>query len=152
MAEFTRKPESGNIFEGTSEEAIDVCLRIIDDFENHYNRNTENKLKAEQAKQLISKESRVCFFQKQKADDKNNLSKHKIIIPIENERAIEAIVGLKVDKIDTFTDLYSYRVLKLKEVSFFNEPTKNTIRRNCKFQFEDLNHKAGKKAENFKEF
>jgi len=151
MAEFTRTPETANIFEGTSEEAVEVTLRIIDDFENHYNRNPENKLKAGLVKQLITKENRVCYFQKQKADDKNNLSKHRIIIPIENERAIEVVVGLKVDKIDTFTDLYSYRVLKLKEVSFFNEPTKHTVRRNCKFQFEDLNRKAGSNSEKFKE-
>ena len=151
MAEFTRKPETGNIFEGTSDEAVEVTLRIVDDFENRFNRNPENKLRAAQVIQLLSSESRVCFFQKQKADDQNNKSRHKIIIPLGNERAIEALVGLWIDKVDTFTELYSYRVGKFKEISFFNEPTKHTIRRNCKFQFVELDRKAGTNAENFKE-
>lgn len=151
MAEFTRKPETVNLFEGTSDEAVEVTLRIKDDFENRYNRNPENKLRAEQVKELLSKESRVCFFQKQKADDQNNRSRHRIIIPIGNERAVEFLVVLWADKIDTFTELYSYRIGKFKEVPFFNEPTKHTIRRNCKFQFAELERKAGSNAENFKE-
>jgi superfamily I DNA and/or RNA helicase len=151
MPEFTRRPETANIFEGTSDEAIEVTLRIVDDFENRFNRNPENKLRAAQVVQLLTSETRVCFFQKQKADDQNNKSRHKIIIPLGNERAIEALVGLWIDKVDTFTELYSYRVGKFKEISSFNEPTKNTIRRNCKFQFVSLDRKAGTNAENFKE-
>lgn len=151
MSEFNRKPISNNVFEGTSEEATEVILRTIDDFENRYNRNSENKLRIEQLKNLLATEHRVCFFQKQKSDDQNNKSRHKIIIPIGNERAIETIVGLWVDKVDTFTELYSYRVAKFKEVQFFNEPNKNTIKRNCKFQFIPLDRKAGTNAESFKE-
>ncbi len=151
MAEFNRKPETQNIFEGTSDEATEVTLRILDDFESRYNRNPENKLRAEQVRRILTAENRICFFQKQKADDLKNSSRHKIVIPIGNERAIEANVGLWVDKVDTFTELYSYRVAKLKEISFFNEPTKHTIRRNCKFQFVELDRKAGTNAENFKE-
>lgn len=151
MADFTRRPEAGNIFEGTSDEAIEVTLRFKDDFESKYNRNPENKLRGEQVVQLLSSESRICFFQKQKADDLNNQSRHKIIIPIGNERAIETIVGLWVDKIDTFTELYSYRISKFKEASFFNEPTKNTVRRNCKFHFVSLEQKTGTNSDNFKE-
>ncbi len=151
MSDFTRKPETENIFEGTSNEAIEVTLRIMDDFENRYNRNPENKLRAEQVRQLLSTDGRICFFQKQKSDDLKNRSRHKIIIPIGNEKAIEAIVGLWTDKVDTFTEFYSYRILKFKEISFFNEPTKHTIRRNCKFQFAELERKAGSNSENFKE-
>jgi len=151
MAEFTRKPDTTNLFEGTSDEVVEVTLRVKDDFENRYNRNPENKLRAEQVKELLSKESRICFFQKQKADDQNNRSRHKIIAPIGNERAIELLVVLWTDKVDTFTDLYSYRIGKFKEIPFFNEPTKHTIKRNCKFQFAELERKAGSNAENFKE-
>lgn len=151
MTDFIRKPEIGNIFEGTSDEAIEVTLRIVDDFENRFNRNPENKLRANQVVQLLTSETRVCFFQKQKADDQNNKSRHKIIIPLGNERAIEASVVLWIDKVNIFTDLYSYRVGKFKEISFFNEPIKHTIRRNCKIQFVDLENKAGTNAENFKE-
>jgi len=151
MTDFTRQPESVNIFEGTSEQPIEVTLRIVDDFENRYNRNPENKLRGAQVVQLLSTENRLCFFQRQKADDQNSKSRHKIIIPLGNERAIEALVGFWIDKVDTFTELYSYRIGKFKEISFFKEPTKHTIRRNCKFKFVELDGKAGTNAENFKE-
>ena len=32
MAEFNRRPETNNLFEGTSDEVIEVVLRIKDDF------------------------------------------------------------------------------------------------------------------------
>lgn len=151
MAEFNRRPETNNIFEGTSDEIIEVVLKVKDDFNDRYNRNPENKLRAEQIRDLLSNENRICYFQKQKADDQTNRSRHKIIIPIGNERAIETIVGLWTDKIDTFTELYSYRVAKLKEISFFNEPTKNTTKRNCVFRFADIDKNDGTNASNFKE-
>ncbi len=151
MAEFNRRPETNNIFEGTSDEVIEIVLKIKDDFNDRYNRNSENKLRAEQLRELLLNENRICYFQKQKADDKNNRSRHKIIIPIGNERAIETIVGLSVAKIDTFTELYSYFIYKIKEVSFFNEPTKNTTQRNCIFRFADVDQKDGTSANNFKE-
>jgi hypothetical protein len=65
MSEFTRRPETANIFEGTSDEAIEVTLRIVDDFENRFNRNPENKLRAAQVLQLLTSEARV-FFSKAK--------------------------------------------------------------------------------------
>lgn len=151
MAEFNRRPETKSLFEGTSDEVIEVVLKVKDDFNDRYNRNPENKLRAEQVRELLLNENRVCYFQKQKADDKNNRSRHKIIIPIGNERAIETIVGLSVAKIDTFTELYSYFIYKIKEVSFFNEPTKNTTQRNCLFRFADVDQKDGTSANNFKE-
>lgn len=151
MSEFTRRPETANIFEGTSDEAIAITLRIKDDFVSRYNRNPENKLRAEQVIQLLSAEPRVCFFQKQKPDEKNNRQKHRIIVPIGNERAIEFIVLFRIDKPDVVTELYSYQVNKHKEISLFNEPTKHTIRRNCRFQFIDLEQKAGTNSEQFKE-
>lgn len=151
MPEFTRNTHPDNLFEGTSDEIVEVYLKIKDDFDDRFNRNPENKLRAEQVRQILSLENRVCFFQKQKNDDLHNKSRHKIIIPIGNERAIETIVGLWIDKIDTFTELYSYRVAKFKEIPFFNEPMKHTIKRNCVFQFVELEIKSGTSAESFKE-
>src|SRR5690606_14853363 len=104
MEEFTRKPETTNIFEGTSEEPIEVVLRVIDDFENHYNRNTDNTISFSRVKELVTQRSQICFFQKQKADSQNSLSKHKIIIPIENDKAIEGIIGLKTQRVSTFDE------------------------------------------------
>lgn len=151
MAEFNRRPETNNIFEGTYDEVIEVVLKIKDDFNDRYNRNPENKLRAEQVRELLLSENRICYFQKQKADDKNNRSRHKIIIPVGNERALEFVASLWTDKIDTFTELYSYRVAKFKEVGFFNEPTKNTAIRNCKFKFTEIEKKDGTNANSFKE-
>jgi len=151
MPEFTRNTHPDNLFEGTSDEIVEVYLKIKDDFDDRFNRNPENKLRAEQVRQILSLENRVCFFQKQKNDDLHNKSRHKIIIPIGNDRAIETIVGLWIDKIDTFTELYSYRVAKFKEIPFFNDPTKHTIKRNCVFQFVELEIKSGTSAESFKE-
>jgi superfamily I DNA and/or RNA helicase len=151
MTEFNRRPETNNIFEGTSDEVIEVVLKVKDDFNDRYNRNPENKLRAEQVRELLLSENRICYFQKQKADDKNNRSRHKIIIPVGNERALEFVASLWTDKIDTFTELYSYRVAKFKEVSFFNEPTKNTTIRNCKFKFTEIEKKDGTNANSFKE-
>lgn len=151
MAEFNRRPETNNIFERTSDEVIEVVLKVKDDFNDRYNRNPENKLRAEQVRELLISENRVCYFQKQKADNINNRSRHKIIVPVGNERAVEFVASLWTDKIDTFTELYSYRVAKFKEVGFFNEPTKNTTIRNCKFRFADINQKDGTNANSFKE-
>ena len=151
MSEFNRRPETNNIFEGTSDEVIEVVLKVKDDFNDRYNRNPEYKLRAEQVRELLLSENRICYFQKQKADDKNNRSRHKIIIPVGNERALEFVASLWTDKIDTFTELYSYRVAKFKEVGFFNEPTKNTTIRNCKFKFTEIEKKDGTNANSFKE-
>ena len=151
MAEFNRRPETNNIFEGTSDEVIEVVLKIKDDFNDRYNRNPENKLRAEQLREILLSENRICYFQKQKADDQNNRSRHKIIIPVGNERAVEFVASLWTDKIDIFTELYSYRVAKFKEIGFFNEPTKNTTIRNCKFRFADINQKDGTNANSFKD-
>ena len=151
MAEFNRRPETNNIFEGTYDEVIEVVLKIKDDFNDRYNRNPENKLRAEQLREILLSENRICYFQKQKADDQNNRSRHKIIIPVGNERAVEFVASLWTDKIDIFTELYSYRVAKFKEIGFFNEPTKNTTIRNCKFRFADINQKDGTNANSFKD-
>ncbi|MCZ2249296.1 MAG: AAA family ATPase [Bacteroidia bacterium] len=151
MAEFNRRPETNNIFEGTYDEVIEVVLKIKDDFNDRYNRNPENKLRAEQLREILLSENRICYFQKQKADDQNNRSRHKIIIPVGNERAVEFVASLWTDKIDIFTELYSYRVAKFKEIGFFNEPTKNTTIRNCKFRFADINQIDGTNANSFKD-
>lgn len=151
MNDFHRRPDANNIFEGTTDEVIEITLKVVDDFDIHYNRNPENKLRADQVRELLAAEKRICFFQKQKADEKNNRSRHKIIVPLGNERAVEFIVSLWTDKIDTFTELYSYRVSKSKDTIFFNEPTKNTKKIYCQFSFTEIDKKEGTSAANFKE-
>jgi hypothetical protein len=130
---------------------VGLTLRVKDDFAVHYNRNSENKLRGEQVLDLLGKGVHVAFFQKQKPeDDTANKARHRIIIPIGDNRAIEAKVFLWIDKVDMFTELYSYRVGKFKEIHFFNEPVKNTIKRTCSFEFKELTLKAGTSSEDFK--
>lgn len=153
MAEFTRNPETENIFEGTSEQVIEVTLRIKDDFSEHFNNNEANELKFEQVLRQISNKEMICYFQKQKEFERKdritgNITKqstHKIIIPIQGEKAIEGTLSL-------FNDEYSYRVVKLKQVSFYNAPVKNTLKRNCKLSFRLFNdYKGFVASEKFKE-
>ena len=153
MAEFNRRPETNNLFEGTSDEVIEVVLRIKDDFSQQYNNNEINLIKFEQVLNQITIGNVVCLFQKQKefiGKDKftNAITKHsthKIIIPIGNETAIEGTLAL-------YQDEYSYRVVKLKQVKLFNEPVKNTIKRNCKLTFRAFNDYRGfVSSEKFKE-
>lgn len=153
MAEFIRRPDTNNIFEGTSDEVIEVVLRIKDDFSQQYNNNESNLIKFEQVLNQITTSNVVCLFQKQKefiGKDKftNAVTKHsthKVIIPIGNETAIEGTLAL-------YQDEYSYRVVKLKQVKLFNEPVKNTIKRNCKLIFRAFNDYRGfVSSEKFKE-
>jgi superfamily I DNA and/or RNA helicase len=153
MAEFNRRPETNNLFEGTSDDVIDVVLRIKDDFSQQYNNNENNIIKFEEVLNQITTSNIVCFFQKQKefiGKDKftnavTKSSTHKIIIPIGNETAIEGTLAL-------YQDEYSYRVVKLKQVKLFNEPIKNTIKRNCNLTFRAFNDYRGfVSSEKFKE-
>ena len=141
MAEFTRKPQTGNIFEGTSDEEIEVFLKIKDDFGDRYDRNENNEFKFLKAIEIIQSRPHICYFQKQKEFTNTNKvtgkifteSNHKIIILLERDKSFEIIVSLREDRINTFTQLYSYRIVKFKEATFTNEP-KNPIRRNCTFR------------------
>lgn len=158
MAEFTRKPQTGNIFEGTSDEEIEVFLKIKDDFGDRYDRNENNEFKFLKAIEIIQSRPHICYFQKQKEFTNTNKvtgkifteSNHKIIILLERDKSFEIIVSLREDRINTFTQLYSYRIVKFKEATFTNEP-KNPIRRNCTFRIIPLEDKNGSGSERFKE-
>ena len=63
---FTRKSNDDNIFEGTSDKPIEVILKFKDDFEATYDRNTDNKFKFKQVERILTSETKICYFQKQK--------------------------------------------------------------------------------------
>lgn len=139
MAEFNRIPEINNIFEATSDEVVEVTLRIKDDFAKQYNNNTNNEIRFENLLTQITATSVVCIFQKQKefiGKDNTKHSTHKIIIPLGDETAVEGTLAL-------YHDEYSYRVVKLKQVKLFNEPVKNIIKRHCKLAFKGFNDYRG---------
>ena len=143
MNEFSRNITPDNLFESVSDEATPIVLKFKGDFADTWESNTENTLKFEQVKRMLSTKQHDCFFQKQKNEEENNRSRHKIIIPLENEKAIELSARLSSSKIDDFTTLYSYYVGRSKEVSFFNEPIKDTLKQTCSFSIATLNEKAG---------
>ena len=150
MTEFTRSFTPSN-FEGISEEVVDIVLKFKDDYADTWERNENNTLKFEQVKRILTSKPIFCFFQKQKSDERNNRSRHKIIVPLENEKAIELNVILWKDKIDTFTEVFSYFVGKSKEIPFFTEPNKDkeTYKCNSSFRIVSINSKDGTKSTSF---
>lgn len=129
-------------------EALQVILRPNDNFESRYNNNTDNNLKASDLKRILSEE-RFCFFQKQKGNQEKDIYKHKIIVPLGNDRAIEVIGSLRIDKVSMFSELYSYQISKINEVNFLTEPVKNTVKKKCSFKFVPNDEKAGTEAKIF---
>jgi superfamily I DNA and/or RNA helicase len=158
MSEFIRKPSSENIFEGTFDKEIEIFLKLKYDFGDRYDRNENNEYKFAKAIEIIQSRPHTCYFQKQKEFTNTykvtgkafTESNHKIIIPLENDKSFELIVSLRKDRINTFTELYSYRVVKFKEGTFTNEP-KNPIKRSCIFKISEWDEKNGSDSERFKE-
>jgi hypothetical protein len=148
MTDFTRNYAPVNL-EGTTDETVEIVLKFKDDYVGAWEINADNTLKFEQVKRLLSSKHHICFLQKQKIDEKNNRSRHKVIVHIENKKAIELSVVLWSDKIDAFTTLHSYYVSRGKEVSFFNEPVKDTLKNTCSFRIATLNEKTGTNSNAF---
>lgn len=153
-SEFTRSPiqENQNIF--NDDTPVDLNLRFRDDFELQYDRNENNDKPFGSVKAILNGKINSCYFQRQKEFEKRDpntgktskQSNHQIIIPISEEKAVQAKVALD------FNDGYSYRVIKLKEVDFFNEPIINTIKAKCKVIFRSFKDYEGfQSSEPFKD-
>ena len=127
---------------------IEIVLKFKDDFEGTWERNENNTLRFGQVKHLLA-QSRICYFQKQKSDERNNRSRHKIYVPIDDEKAIELSVVLWQDKIDDFTILNSYFAGKSKEIVFVQPPQKDVYKANCFFRISPSNHKDGTSSQSF---
>lgn len=120
---------------------IEIVLKYKDDFEGTWERNDNNTLRFGQVKQLLA-QSRICYFQKQKSDERNHRPRHKIYVPIDDEKAIELSVSLSEVK-DSFPTLYFYFAGKSKEIAFIQPPQKDVYSVNCRFRISPLNHKDG---------
>lgn len=127
---------------------IEIVLKFKDNFEETWERNENNTLRFCQIIQLLAK-PRMCYFQKQKSDEKNNRSRHKIFVPIEDEKAIELSVVLWQDKIDNFTTLNSYFAGKGKEIVFIQQPQNDVCQAECQFRVSLLNSKDGTRGQDF---
>ena len=126
---------------------IEIVLKYKDDFEGTWERNDNNTLRFGQVKQLLA-QSRICYFQKQKSDERNNRPRHKIYVPIDDEKAIELSVSLSEVK-DSFPTLYFYFAGKSKEIAFIQPPQKDVYPVNCRFHISPLNHKDGTNSQSF---
>ena len=126
---------------------IEIVLKYKDDFEGTWERNDNNTLRFGQVKQLLA-QSRICYFQKQKSDERNNRPRHKIYVPIDDEKAIELSVSLSEVK-DSFPTLYFYFAGKSKEIAFIQPPQKDVYSVNCRFHISPLNHKDGTNSQSF---
>lgn len=126
---------------------LEIVLKFKDDFEGTWERNDNNTLRFGQVKQLLA-QSRICYFQKQKPDERNNRPRHKIYIPIDDEKAIELSVSLSEVK-DSFPTLYFYFAGKSKEIVFIQPPKKDVYSANCRFHISSLNHKDGTNSYRF---
>ena len=126
---------------------IEIVLKYKDDFEGTWERNDNNTLRFGQVKQLLA-QSRICYFQKQKSDERNHRPRHKIYVPIDDEKAIELSVSLSEVK-DSFPTLYFYFAGKSKEIAFIQPPQKDVCSVNCRFHISPLNHKDGTNSQSF---
>lgn len=126
---------------------IEIVLKYKDDFEGTWERNDNNTLRFGQVKQLLA-QSRICYFQKQKSDERNHRPRHKIYVPIDDEKAIELSVSLSEVK-DSFPTLYFYFAGKSKEIAFIQPPQKDVCSVNCRFRISPLNHKDGTNSQSF---
>ncbi len=133
MTDFTRNFLPIN-FE-KKEDLVEIVLKFRDDYEGK--RKKDSNFTFEQLKNFLFSNEHTCYFQKQKNKEGNDRLFHKIIIPIGNNRAIELSVQVWEDRRDTadrFSEkIYLYNIGWDKEVNFFKEPSKETIKRTCCF-------------------
>lgn len=151
MTDFERKPTERDLFEGLQEAPMELVLRYHENTESRFNNNRDNELEFAEICKILSNEDRTCYFQNQKKYEKPGDSNHKILAPIGEERAIQFIVGLFTEKIDAFSNGYSYKIIKVKEVDFFNPLEKDVEVRICRFRFVGFSEKLGWQSDRFQE-
>ncbi len=147
MREFARNYAPVNL-EGTIGEVVEIVLKFKDDYVATWERNTDNILKFDQIKRILSSKEQTCFFQKNKKNEAKGEFSHKITIPINNEKSIELIVVFSESRVDKFTSYYSYFVIKAKESIYINEP-KESIKRNCSIRIISNHAKDGTNSSAF---
>ena len=102
MGEFSRTDTSID-FSENHHSPLEIVLKFKDDFEGTWERNDNNTLRFREMMQLLS-EPRTCYFQKIKTYERtdnygitHNNSVHKILIPVEEDKAIELLDDLALN-------------------------------------------------------
>lgn len=135
-----------NLARNISVDAIEVFLKINDNFFDRFSKNESNTLRPDELQKFLQIQ-RKSYYQKYSPSDKG--SRHRLIIPFSKTRAIDLIVSLDRIKFDTFTDKYFYRIQKVKEISFFNAPKKDTIEQNSLFKLINYSERDGSQSQEF---
>lgn len=149
--DYSKNMPTGTYSKNVSEPIIPIFLKFRDDYADTWGRNADNTLPFAQVRQILTTNPHRCFFQKQKSGGKGDKSRHKIIVPLEDEKAIELGVTLWNGKVDAFTEVFGYFAGKSKEIPFFAEPTKDTLAYHCSFHVGDLKDKQGTQSSLFKD-
>ncbi len=155
MSEFERTYQPIDFGE-TDDSPIEIVLKFKDDFEGTWERNENNTLRFSEMKRMLA-ESRTCYFQKikkynntDKYGNVHSASVHRIIFPIEAEKAIELQCSLNRERIDEIDILYSYFVKKAKEIVFITAPNKDVEPCICYFtEYSNDNKGKGRKFTDF---
>jgi superfamily I DNA and/or RNA helicase len=132
MSEFQRVPDEQNIFENN--EFGKIVLRYKSDWWTRYGNNSNNTLSFAELKELLESTNK-CYWQKQNDFEGTNPNtgnqyktiNHKLVIPINDGKAVHVIVGIFKKRVSEFKSEHSYRIHKLKEISFIRPPSNNAI-------------------------
>lgn len=137
-----------NEIQNISTNPIEVFLKVNDDFYTKFESNKDNNLKSAEL-QRIFEVQRKSYYQKYSPNDRG--SRHRILIPFSDIRALELIVFLGRAKIDAFTDKFYYKVQKIKEISFYNSPKKDTVEKKSRFKLIKFSENDGSQEKDFQE-
>ena len=148
MSDFTRDFSPINFEQ--KEDIIDIVLKFRDNYADIWERNFNNTFSFDKLKEFLTSREHICYFQRQKKRAGKDNSWHKIIIPVENNRAIEFGVCLWIDRKDNSEEICSYSIGFGKKIKFFNEPNKETIKKTCRFYIGTLYQKIEIDDEPFK--
>lgn len=137
MEDFNRNFTQINFDDDNS--PLQIVLKFKDDFEGTWERNENNTLRFSEVKKILA-QIRTCYFQKIKTSEhtdkygnSHNNSVHKILIPIEEEKALELQCSINEEKLNQFEKAYSYFVKKGKEIVFIVAPQKDVEVCECVF-------------------
>lgn len=136
-------------FENAETPRVDIYLRFHDDIADRWDNNANNTLRFVELRSILTNGPKMCYFQKAKADVKNNRSHHSIFIQVNEEKAVVFRVSLGQLRVDDFTTLYSYFVSKSKEVPFIKVPDNEVYAVECNIHVVTYSQREGSTSQEF---
>ena len=136
-------------FEEAETSWVDIYLRFHDDIADKWDNNANNTLRFVELRSVLTNGPKMCYFQKAKADVKNNRSHHSIFIQVNEEKAVVFRASLGQLRVDDFTTLYSYFVSKSKEVPFIKVPDSEVYAVKCNIHVVTYSQREGSTSQEF---